>query len=80
MIGTITLPLGWSPYQDEDGEPYQYKYDGAPSSSTFWYPIPTVRDVQPAIDHQWGPVIYCKTLRGYLAIGEPFPQQVEDDD
>ena len=22
MIGTITLPLGWSPYQDEDGEPY----------------------------------------------------------
>jgi len=80
LMGTITLPLGWSSHQDEDDGPYYYKYDGAPSSHTFWYPIPTVRSIQPASDRQWRSVLYCKTWRGYLEIGNPFPQQEENDD
>ena len=79
LDGTITLPLGWSSYQDENDSPYYYRYDNAPDSYTFWYPIPTLRDIQPASDRQWGPILYFKTLRGYLEMGSPLPQQRGND-
>ena len=79
LDGTITLPLGWSSYQDENDSPYYYRYNNAPDSYTFWYPIPTLRDIQPASDRQWGPILYFKTLRGYLEMGSPLPQQRGND-
>ena len=79
LDGTITLPLGWSSHQDENDSPYYYRYDNAPDSYTFWYPIPTLRDIQPASDRQWSPILYFKTFRGYLEMGNPLPQQGEND-
>ena len=79
LNGTITLPLGWSSYHDEDGGPYYYRYDDAPPLNTFWYPIPTLRGIKPASIHLCGPVLYCKTLRGSLEMGMPLPQQEKDD-
>lgn len=75
LLGTITLPLGWSSHQDEHGSLYYYEYDSAPSSYTFWYPIPAPRSIQPESDRQWGPVLYCKTLRGYLEMGSSLSQE-----
>ncbi|KAL9632815.1 MAG: hypothetical protein Q9164_005081 [Protoblastenia rupestris] len=79
LLHTITLPLGWSSYKEGDDEPYYYRYDNAHSSYTFWYPIPTIRQPERPSDRQWGPVLCCKTLRGYLAIGGPLPQSDPDD-
>ena len=69
LDGTIALPLGWSRHRDQDGSPHYYKYDNAPPSHSFWYPVPTVRDIQPASDRQWGHILNCKTFRGYLGMG-----------
>ena len=81
LNGTITLPLGWSSHQDdEDGSPYYYRYDKTPHLYTFWYPIPTLRGIQPASNRQWAPILYCKTMRGYLEMGIRVPQQVKEDD
>ena len=79
LAGTIELPLGWSWHYDEDDNSYYYKYDNAPPSYTFWYPVPTIRDIQPTSDRQWGPILYCKTFGGYLRMGGPLPPQDEDD-
>ena len=35
LLGTITLPLGWSSYHDKNDKPFYYRYDTAPSSYTF---------------------------------------------
>ena len=75
LNGTLTLPLGWSSYRDEDSHSYYYKYDNAPPSYTFWYPIPTLRGVQQANDRQWGLILYAKTLRGYFEMGSPFTRE-----
>ena len=80
LEGTMTLPLGWSSHLDAEGGLYYYMYDKAPSSSTFWYPLPTVRDVQSASGRQWGPILCFKTLRGYLEIGSALPQEKQDGD
>ena len=81
LEGSITLPLGWSSHQDADGGPYYYRYDGAPSSHTFWYPIPTSRDNQTtAENYRWDTVLYCKTWRGFLDVGAHLPQPEEDDE
>ena len=77
LAGTITLPPGWSAHRDEDGGHYYYKYDNAPPGYTFWYPIPTLRGIQPTSARQWSPILYTKTLRGCLEMGSPLPQ--EDD-
>ena len=79
LAGTIKLPLGWSWHRDEDDHSYYYEYDNAPPSYTFWYPVPTIRDIQPASDRQWGPILYCKTFRGYLRMRGPRLPQEEDD-
>ena len=85
LNGTIKLPLGWSWHREEDDHTYYcnkydnappshyYKYDNAPPSYTFWYPIPTTRDIQLASDCRWGPILYCKTFRGYLELRGPLP-------
>lgn len=75
----MTLPPGWSSYLDESDGPFYYSYDKAPSSHTFWYPIPTVRGIQPASRRRWGPILSFKTLRGYLEIGEPLLQEEQND-
>ena len=80
LDGTITLPLGWSSYRNKDGSPYYYKYDNAPPEYTFWYPIPTARGVQLASNRQWGPILHCKTFRGYLEMGSPLRQQEENNE
>ena len=80
LAGTIKLPLGWSWHRDEDDHSYYYEYDNAPPSYTFWYPVPTIRDIQPASDRQWGPILYCKTFRGHLRMRGPRPPQEEDDE
>ena len=77
LLGTITLPLGWSSYHDEKDGHYYYMYDNAPRTYTFWYPIPTLRGTEPASDRQWGPILYFKTWRGYLEVGSPLPQDEE---
>ncbi len=79
LEGTVTLPPGWSSYLDESDGPFYYSYDKAPSSHTFWYPIPTVRGIQPASRRRWGPILSFKTLRGYLEIGEPLLQEEQND-
>ena len=79
LAGTIRPSLGWSWYYDEDDDSYYYKYDNAPPSYTFWYPVPTTRDIQPASDRQWGPTLYCKTFRGYLEMGSALPQQEKNN-
>lgn len=79
LEGTMTLPLGWSSYLEKNDGPYYYRYDKAPSSSTFWYPIPTVRSPQPRSGRQWGPVLYFKTLRGYLEMGSALSQEEQSD-
>ena len=80
LAGTIKLPLGWSWHYDEDDHTYYYKYDNAPPSYTFWYPVPTVWDIQPASDRQWGPILYCKTFRGYLRMRGPLPLPTQEED
>ena len=80
LEGTVTLPPGWTSYLDHPDGRFYYTYDKAPSSNTFWYPIPTVRSDQPANTRQWGPILSFKTLRGYLAMGDPVPQQEEDEE
>ena len=84
LNGTIKLPLGWSSHcveqdHEEGYQRYYYRYDKTPHSCTFWYPIPTLRGIQPASDRQWGPILYCKTLRGYLEMGIPVPQLGKHD-
>ena len=80
MAGTITLPIGWSWHDNGDDSECYYKYDNAPPSHTFWYPIPTFRDVQPASDRQWGHILYCKTFKGYLEMGSPPSPPILGDD
>ena len=80
LLGTITLPLGWSSSHDEKHGHYYYMYDNAPRINTFWYPIPTLRGIQPASDRQWGPILYFKTWRGYLEMGSPLPQDDQYDE
>ena len=74
LLGTITLPLGWSSSYNKIDDHYHYMYDNAPRTYTFWYPIPILRDIQPASDRQWGPILYFRTWRGYLEMGSPLPQ------
>ena len=80
LEGTVTLPFGWSSHLDKDDGPFYYRYNKAPSSHTFWYPIPTVRTIQPASKRQWGPILDFKTERGYLEIGSALPQEEQNDD
>ena len=84
LNGTITLPFGWfslkvEKVREEDYPRYIYWYDRAPLTHTFSYPIPILRGIQPASNRQWGPILYCRTLRGYLEMGTPLPQQEKDD-
>ena len=79
LAGTIKLPVDWDWEHDEDDDSYYYHYNNAPPEYTFWYPVPTVRDIQPASDRRWGPILYCKTFRGYLIMGSPLPPQDEHD-
>ena len=79
LEGTVTLPFGWSSYLDEHDGPYYYRYDKAPSSQTFWYPIPTVRSIQPASRRQWGPTLNFNTVRGYLEMGSALFQKEQYD-
>ena len=80
LEGTMMLPPGWSSYQDETDGAFYYKYDKAPSSNSFWYPIPTVRGIQPTSRRRWGPVLSFQTLRGHLDIGEALPQGEQIDE
>lgn len=78
--GTVTLPFGWCSRSDQDDGPFYYKYNNAPYSQTFWYPIPTARTVQPASKRQWGPILNFNTLRGYLEMGGALPQEEQNND
>lgn len=80
LAGTIKLPVGWGWQRDEDDDSYYYDYNNAPPEYTFWYPVPTAQDIQPASDRRWGPILYCKTFRGYLRMGGPLPPQDESDE
>ena len=62
LEGTVSLPLGWSSYLNEDDDLYYYRYDEAPPSQTFWYPIPIDRSTQSASKHQW--VLFCVSKLG----------------
>jgi len=53
-------------------------YDRAPSSYTFWYPIPVPRTQKPKLIRQWAPILYCKAWRGYLNLGDLLPKQEDD--
>ncbi len=75
LNGTLTLPLGWSSYRDEDNDTLYYRYDKAPSSQTFWYPIPTVQDIQPGTRRQCDPCLFFTTSRGYLEIVSPLSKE-----
>ena len=79
LEGTMTLPPGWSSYLDESDGPFYYRYNKAPSSHSFWYPIPTVRGIQPRSRRRWGPVLSFQTLRSHLKIGEPLSQEEQND-
>ena len=79
LEGTATLPPGWSAYLDESDGPFYYRYNKAPDTHTFWYPIPTVRAIQFASKRRCGPILSFKTLRGYLDMGEPLSQGEQND-
>ena len=79
LEATVLLPLGWSSHLNENGGRYYYKYDEAPSSQTFWYPIPIHPSVQPASKPQWGPILRFKTWRGYLQMGSAVSEQEGDN-
>lgn len=74
--GTISrLPTGWSAHREPNDGSVFYRYDNAPSSYTFWYPVPIVRNPQPVSVRQWKPILYCKTWRSYLELGSQFPRE-----
>ena len=75
----MTLPPGWSSYLEEFDGPFYYRYNRAPSSHSFWYPIPTVRSIQPTARRRWEPVLSLQTLRSHLKIGEPLSQEEQND-
>ena len=79
LEGTVSLPLGWSSRLDKDYDRYYYRYDEAPPSQTFWYPIPIKRSIQPASKRQWGPILRFKTWRGHLRMGSALSQQADDN-
>lgn len=79
LEGNLTLPLGWSSHRDTIDGPFYYRYDKAPRSQTFWYPIPTVQDKQPEIRRQYDPCLSFVTLRGYLEIASPLSAEEQND-
>ena len=80
LQGTIVLPFGWSSYRDAGDDLFYYRYDRAPSSQTFWYPIPMIRESQPLDESQWDSCIFFKSMGSKLLIGSPLHQEMEDDD
>ncbi|KAG8529700.1 uncharacterized protein KY384_005181 [Bacidia gigantensis] len=80
LQGSLVLPLGWSSHRNEDDNPFYYKYDKAPSSQTFWYPIPANRSPQPVSTACWSSSIFFKSLRSYLILGSVLPQKAKDGD
>ena len=78
LQGNLTLPFGWSSYRDEDDGTFYYRYNKAPSSQTFWYPIPTVHDIQPGTRRQCDPSLFFSTLRGYLEIVSPLSEEEQN--
>lgn len=77
LDGNLSLPLGWSSYRDEDDGLFYYRYDKAPTH-TFWYPIPTVQDTQPATRRQCDPCLLFIALRGYLEIVSPLRKEEQN--
>lgn len=78
LDGNLSLPLGWSSYRDEDDGTFYYRYDKAPKH-TFWYPIPTVQDIQPGTRRQCDPCLFFITLRGYLEIASPLSKEEQNN-
>lgn len=78
LEGSLTLPRGWSSHRDTINGPFYYRYDKAPRSHTFWYPIPTLRDNQPGIRRQCDPCLFFITLRGYLEIASPLSAEEQN--
>ena len=77
LRGELTLPSGWSSYRNEDDGTSYYQYDKAPSH-TFWYPIPTVQDIQPGTGRQCDPYLFFTTLRGHLEIASPLSEEEQN--
>lgn len=77
LNGNLSLPLGWSSYRNEAHGLFYYRYDKAPAH-TFWYPIPTVQDIQPGTRRQCGPCLSFITLRGYLEIVSPLRKEEQN--
>jgi len=78
LQGTVALPLGWSSHRDEDEGLFYYRYDKAPSSQTFWYPIPTVRSTQPVSEVRWSSTLFFMSSRSYLRMGSTLSREVQD--
>ena len=78
LEGDLTLPLGWSSHRDEADGPFYYRYDRAPPSQSFWYPIPTVRENQPGTRRQCYPCLFFITFRGYLEIASPLSEEEQN--
>lgn len=76
LQGTVALPLGWSSHRD--GDLFYYTYDKAPSSQTFWYPIPTVRSTQQVSEIQWSSTLVCMSSRSYLRMGSTLSREVQN--
>ena len=74
LAGDLTLPLGWSSHRDDVDGLFYYRYDRAPPSQSFWYPIPTVRENQPGSRRQCDPCLFLITFRGYLKIARPLSE------
>ena len=76
LQGTVTLPLGWSSHRDKDL--FYYRYDKAPSSQTFWYPIPTVRSTQQVSEVEWDSTLVCLSSRSYLRMGSVLSREAQN--
>ena len=76
LQGTVALPLGWSSHRD--GDMFYYTYDKAPSSQTFWYPIPTVRSTQQVSEIQWSSTLVCMSSRSHLRMGSTLSREVQN--
>ena len=81
LQGSVALPPGWSWHRDkEDDDLIYYTYDKAPSSQTFWYPLPVARSPKSVSGAEWDSTIFFISPRSYLTIRSPMPRYVQDDE